>query len=774
MKSKLAVFILAILSFAAPVGCSYEITIDSDGDTVPDSEDACPNDRDLIQDEGECGCNYRKIKDRCVYLESFEDSDEDGTPDIFKDSDEDGTPDLYDHCPNDPNKIEPGTCGCGTPDTDTDGDTTPDCIDDCDDDPNKTEPGYCGCGNADLDNNGDSIIDCIDTCPDDPDKIDPGICGCGTPDTDTDNDGTPDCKDQCPDDPNKNEKGHCECGVPDFYPDGTSRIDCDDECPYDPNKTKPGFCGCGIPDDANNDNLVDCFAMCVSSTVGKELFGVCGCDTLDTDTDGDGTPDCIDECPEHPIKIKPGTCGCDTLDTDTDGDGTPDCIDDCPDDKTKIEAGICGCGIPDDDEDEDEAIFCGENHPHTKDHCPNDKSKTEPGFCGCGTPETGDSDTDGVYDCKDKCPHDPHKTEPGFCGCGTPETGDFDGDGAHDCIDKCPDDPQKQACPCHLSGRNAEVEIIEDGETKRIQVCMEEGGVLQVGYTNKFTATTHDEMLNAFNNRSISRQKIRLHYSPAGNLLRNPALEYSDDSWTILWDVWDGFVKEYGASRGDNCVYAEIVSLCRPFGRYPAFSTSHSWTNLQQNITLSNTQCKNATECPLPLTVGMFAFATVNNGVSCPSNKQRDDLIQIKLNGNIEQCQTECTLETITASETTNFFTMTEQIRLNKASQNINVTFSGRDNCYWGGNYGPTLHYFGAWLGEREIRFSGDGKTWEKWIPWKPATKGASDAWFVEWDLGTCDNNQETCTKTVYMQTHDLLTDRYYETSDSVQYIPEN
>lgn len=36
-----------------------------------------------------------------------------------------------DLCPTDPEKTKPGTCGCGTPDTDTDNDTVPDCIDGC-------------------------------------------------------------------------------------------------------------------------------------------------------------------------------------------------------------------------------------------------------------------------------------------------------------------------------------------------------------------------------------------------------------------------------------------------------------------------------------------------------------------------------------------------------------------------------------------------------------------------------------------------------------------
>lgn len=53
---------------------------------------------------------------------------------------------VADNCPNDPNKTEPGICGCGVPDTDTDNDGTPDCNDLCPNDINKTDPGTCGCG----------------------------------------------------------------------------------------------------------------------------------------------------------------------------------------------------------------------------------------------------------------------------------------------------------------------------------------------------------------------------------------------------------------------------------------------------------------------------------------------------------------------------------------------------------------------------------------------------------------------------------------------------
>ena len=568
--------------------------------------------------------------------------------------------------------------GCTDHIISTDSDT-----DTCPDDPNKIEPGFCGCGIPDIDTDGDTTLNCSDACSNDPNKAKPGFCGCGTPDTDSDSDGTPDCKDTCPD---------------------------------DPNKTEPGLCGCGTPD---------------------------------TDTDGDTTPDCNDTCPEHSIKIKPGICGCSTPDTDTDGDTTLDCNDACPDDTNKTEPGFCGCGTPDTDSD-------GDTTPDCNDKCAEDPDKTEPGLCGCGTPDNDtDTDSDGTPDCIDKCPSDPTKTEPGICGCDIPDDDtDTDSDGTPDCIDKCSSDPQKQHCPCHLSGRNAEVEITEDGETKRVPVCMEEGGVLQVGYTGKdFSANSVETLMQAFAERSISLQNIRLTYAPAGNLLTNPTLESDSTGWSLNYNI----SRSYEPSFGENCTYQSTPCLCRAFGQYPALITRYIWTHIKQTIQLSNTACGDATTCILPLTVGMFAYAINNN------NKPKDK-IQISF--------MEDSLEEDVVHTETKFFTMTKQVQLSETLQDVELTFAGIDSGNWNGHYGAALQYLAAWLGDREIRFSNDGTTWTPWQTFAPAEKGSSDAWFVEWDIGKCDADETSCTKTVYMQTHDLLTNRYYETSDSVQYIP--
>jgi hypothetical protein len=57
---------------------------------------------------------------------------------------------------------------------DTDGDGVLDRDEECDEDPDKTEPGVCGCGVADLDTDADGVLDCNDNCPADenPDQAD--------------------------------------------------------------------------------------------------------------------------------------------------------------------------------------------------------------------------------------------------------------------------------------------------------------------------------------------------------------------------------------------------------------------------------------------------------------------------------------------------------------------------------------------------------------------------------------------------------------------------
>jgi len=150
------------------------VDTDTDGDGTADCIDNCAADPNKTV-PGECGCGTADT-----------DTDGDGTPDCIDDNDDsdndgwagnqdncpavsnpdqadadgDGTGDACDECPDDPDKIVSGTCGCDVTDIDSDGDGTADCIDECPDNPDKTEPGVCGCKKADIDRDGDGDIDC--------------------------------------------------------------------------------------------------------------------------------------------------------------------------------------------------------------------------------------------------------------------------------------------------------------------------------------------------------------------------------------------------------------------------------------------------------------------------------------------------------------------------------------------------------------------------------------------------------------------------------------
>ncbi len=229
----------------------------------------------------------------------------------------------------------------------------------------------------------------------------------------------------------------------------------------DKNTPQEIFSG-GCTADTDGDGTPDCNDECIDDP-DKQEVGVCGCGTADTDTDGDGTPDCNDECVTDPDKQEAGGCGCGTPDTDTDSDGTPDCNDECATDPDKTEPGVCGCG-------NEEVPGCGVIA------CSSDPLYSEIGN-GCDTGNLGECKV-GVYICKDDtvacnqqkeasaeicgdnkdndcdgevdegcivdlCPEDPNKTEPGICGCNVQDI-DSDGDGVLDCLDGCPNDSKNK------------------------------------------------------------------------------------------------------------------------------------------------------------------------------------------------------------------------------------------------------------------------------------------------------------------------------------------
>ena len=286
---------------------------------------------------------------------------------------------VEDNCPDDPDKTEPGVCGCGVPDVDTDGDGVEDCIDECPDDPDKTEPGECGCGVSDIDGDDDAVPDCNDGCPEDDEKTEPGVCGCRVPDDDTDGDGMEDCIDGCPNDGDKTDPGVCGCGVADTDSDGDEVADCIDNCPadYNPDQTDTDEDGIGdvCEGDQDGDGVPDEVDNCLT---------VANPDQADVDNDGVG--DLCDNCPNE----------ADEGQVDSDGDGVGDVCDNCPRDPNTDQA---------DGDGDDVGDLC--------DNCPEDANAGQ-----------ADEDADGVGNVCDNCPSDPN-----------PDQADDDNNGVGDVCD---------------------------------------------------------------------------------------------------------------------------------------------------------------------------------------------------------------------------------------------------------------------------------------------------------------------------------------------------
>ena len=152
--------------------------------------------------------------------------------------------------------------------------------------------------------------------------------------------------------------------------------------------------------DTDQDGVPDNIDQC-PDTPGKDMFDGC------PDTDGDMLADKDDRCPEVAGTIH----GC----PDTDGDGLADIEDDCPNEKGLM----VDKGCPKVDGDSD-----GDGVADSIDECPNAAGPVN--LKGCP-----DSDRDGIADKYDACPNAAGKSI--FSGC--PDT---DNDGIPDSKDSCP------------------------------------------------------------------------------------------------------------------------------------------------------------------------------------------------------------------------------------------------------------------------------------------------------------------------------------------------
>jgi len=141
------------------------------------------------------------------------------------------------------------------------------------------------------------------------------------------------------------------------------------------------------------------------------------------DTDLDGVPDKLDQCPNTPAGTSVDEKGCPT---DDDKDGVVNGSDLCPNTPAGETVDASGCSASQKDDDRDGVM-------NSRDKCANTPAGAAVDQNGCPK----DDDGDGVTNAADRCPNTPKGETVDASGCSACQR-DTDNDGVPDCNDKCP------------------------------------------------------------------------------------------------------------------------------------------------------------------------------------------------------------------------------------------------------------------------------------------------------------------------------------------------
>lgn len=165
----------------------------------------------------------------------------------------------------------------------------------------------------------------------------------------------------------------------------------------------------GIPVGSNRTFIVSAKTLVGGLLYQGDIHGVeivgdsvteCGSAILTmADSDNDGVPDGMDNCPNTPVGETVDEDGCSPAqpNVDSDNDGVADVRDACPDTPAGEPADTNGCSASQRDTDEDGVL-------DSLDTCPNTPLEETPDANGCSASQR-DTDGDGVVDSVDACPN---------------------------------------------------------------------------------------------------------------------------------------------------------------------------------------------------------------------------------------------------------------------------------------------------------------------------------------------------------------------------------
>ncbi|MCM4162990.1 MULTISPECIES: thrombospondin type 3 repeat-containing protein [unclassified Arenibacter] len=184
--------------------------------------------------------------------------------------------------------------------------------------------------------------------------------------------------------------------------------------------------------DTDDDGVPDYLDQCPNTHPG-EIVDENGCANSQKDSDGDGVNDTTDLCPETPKGESVGVNGCSDSQMDSDGDGIADDIDLCAETPDGEIVNETGCSTSQTDSDEDTI-------PDALDLCPDTPSGGTVDEFGCSSSQK-DSDLDGITDDLDKCQNTPVGESVSSTGCSATQV-DSDRDTLTDDLDQCPKTPK--------------------------------------------------------------------------------------------------------------------------------------------------------------------------------------------------------------------------------------------------------------------------------------------------------------------------------------------